>query len=97
MKAQAPDAAPRRPKVSEERFELMEKLGAGGMGAVWKARDNAAGGVVAIKFMHPLVAGDPDHIRHFQNEVDSGRRIDSPHVVRSWSWSSSRENRLRRS
>ena len=63
------------------RFELVQQVGAGGMGAVWKARDHESGATVALKFIHPLMADDPEYVRRFENEVDAPRRFNSPNVA----------------
>jgi len=65
-----------------QRFELLEKLGSGGMGAVWKARDAETDELVALKLVHPHLAEDPDYIARFEREVEVARRIDSPYVVK---------------
>ncbi len=65
-----------------ERFELLEKIGSGGMGAVWKARDTETNEVVALKLVHPHLAEDPDYIARFEREVEVARRIESPYVVK---------------
>jgi len=63
-------------------FELLEKLGSGGMGTVWRARDMASGTLVALKMLHPHLSDDPDYLRRFEREVEVSKRIDSLHVVR---------------
>jgi len=65
-----------------DRFELIEKIGSGGMGAAWKARDTETNEVVALKLVHPHLAEDPDYIARFEREVEVARRIDSRYVVR---------------
>ena len=65
-----------------ERFELLEKIGSGGMGTVWKARDTERGEVVALKIVHPHLAEDADYIARFEREVEVARRIESPYVVK---------------
>lgn len=65
----------------DEPFELIEQVGKGGMGAVWKARDNATGQIVALKLLHTMFADDPDYVARFEREVEVARRIDSPYVV----------------
>ena len=65
-----------------ERFELLEQLGKGGMGVVWKARDRETGQVVALKLLHHMYAEDPEYVARFEREVEIARRIDSPNVVR---------------
>ncbi len=64
-----------------ERFELLEKLGKGGMGVVWKARDAETGEIIAIKLLHDVYRDDADYVTRFEREVDIARLIVSPHVV----------------
>jgi len=65
-----------------ERFELLEQIGKGGMGTVWKARDAETGDLVALKLLHEQYADDPEMVNRFEREVDLTRRIDSPYVVK---------------
>ncbi len=65
-----------------EQFELLERIGHGGMGTVWRARDAATGRIVALKTLHPHLAGDPDYVARFEHEVAMGMRVTSPNVVR---------------
>lgn len=65
-----------------ERFELLEQVGKGGMGIVWKARDGLTGEVVALKLLHDMYVDDPYFLERFEREVEVTRRVQSPHVVR---------------
>jgi serine/threonine protein kinase len=65
-----------------ERFKLLTELGRGGMGVVWKARDEETGQIVALKLLHPGYAADPDYVKRFERELELARRIDSPNVVK---------------
>lgn len=65
-----------------DRFELLEELGTGGMGTVWKARDAETGDVVALKLLHRQFVSDAEYVARFEREVELARRIDSPYVVR---------------
>lgn len=66
-----------------ERFELLEQLGRGGMGTVWKARDTETGEIVALKLLHQMYVDDPDYVARFEREVELAKRIVSPFVVRT--------------
>jgi serine/threonine-protein kinase len=65
-----------------ERFELLEQVGRGAMGVVWKARDNERGKIVAVKMLRDLHVDDPEYVERFGREVDLARSVRSPHVVR---------------
>jgi hypothetical protein len=65
-----------------ERFTLLSELGRGGMGIVWKARDEETGAVVALKVLREAYAEDPDYLARFERELELAKRIDSVHVVK---------------
>lgn len=62
------------------RFEVEDKLGAGGMGMVWRARDRQLGRTVALKFMLPTHTGDEAETRLLR-EAQALARIAHPNVV----------------
>jgi serine/threonine-protein kinase len=64
-----------------ERFTLLEKIGRGGMGVVWKARDEETGAIVAFKLLHAAYADQPDYVARFERELELAQRIHSDHVV----------------
>jgi serine/threonine protein kinase len=63
------------------RYQLIELLGQGGMGEVWKAYDTTIDRVVALKMLLPHFAKDPDFDRRFRREARTAARLDDPHVV----------------
>jgi serine/threonine-protein kinase len=63
------------------RYTLIELLGRGGMGEVWKAHDTAIDRVVALKMLLPHYAKDPDFDQRFRREARAAARLDDPHVV----------------
>ncbi|MDX2226582.1 MAG: serine/threonine-protein kinase [Verrucomicrobiae bacterium] len=69
-------------KVILDRFEVLEKLGQGGMGQVWKAFDRELREEVAIKIIAPEYAQDPICVRQLKDEVRRGRKLGHPNIVR---------------
>jgi eukaryotic-like serine/threonine-protein kinase len=51
------------------KYELLERLGQGGMGEVWKARDTQLRRYVAIKLLHADLQANPDFVAHFLHEA----------------------------
>ncbi len=63
-------------------FEILEELGRGGMGIVYKARQGSLGRIVALKVLPPGLAGDPVAVARFKREVAALGRCDHPNVVK---------------
>ena len=64
-------------------YDLLEKLGEGGMGAVYKARHRQLSKLVAVKILPPALAQDPQRIARFQREMRAVGQLDHPHIVRA--------------
>jgi len=64
------------------RYQVIEELGRGGMGRVYKAFDTKIKEKVALKLIRPDVASDPDTIERFHNEIRLARRISHRNVCR---------------
>lgn len=62
-------------------FLLLDQIGGGGMGAVFRARDEQLGRTVAVKVI-PFAADDPDLQRRFRNEAQSAAKLDHPLIAR---------------
>lgn len=63
------------------RYRLIELLGRGGMGEVWRAHDTIIDRTVAIKTLLPHFAQDKTFEQRFRREARSAARLDDPHVV----------------
>jgi eukaryotic-like serine/threonine-protein kinase len=67
--------------VLDDRYELGETLGRGGMAVVRRARDLRLGREVAVKLLYPEVAMDPEAMAAFRAEAMSSARLNHPGVV----------------
>ena len=63
-------------------FELVEYIGGGGMGRVFRAIDKRLGRTVAIKVLTPEHAADKDAVQRFQNEAQATARMDHQNIAR---------------
>ncbi|MBV9403920.1 MAG: protein kinase, partial [Acidobacteriaceae bacterium] len=64
------------------RYEILQTLGEGGMGAVFKARDREVDRIVALKVIRPELAGSDDILKRFRQELVLARKITHRNVVR---------------
>jgi serine/threonine-protein kinase len=63
-------------------FELVEYIGGGGMGRVFRAIDTQLARTVALKVLPPDQAVDSDSLQRFQNEAQSAARLDHENIAR---------------
>ena len=63
------------------RFEILDKLGEGGMGVLYRARDPVLGRVVAIKLLRPDAVADASRTRRFVQEARAASSLNHPGIV----------------
>lgn len=62
-------------------YEILEPLGHGGMGEVFRAKDMTRGAIVAIKVILPELSRDPEFRRRFERESELAASVSDTHVV----------------
>jgi len=66
------------------RYQIIEELGRGGMGRVYRALDKKLNEEVALKLVRPEIAADRSTLERFHNELKLARKISHPHVGRMY-------------
>ncbi len=76
------------------RYRILNLLGTGGMGSVYRAEHEAIGRTVAVKVLHPEHCASPAERDRFRREARVAVRLRSPHVVETLDFGEDPEGRL---
>jgi len=68
-------------KVLGDRYEILEKIGGGGMALVYKAKCRLLNRNVAVKVLRPEFTGDEEFIKKFKREAQSAASLSHPNIV----------------
>ncbi|NLG66911.1 MAG: serine/threonine protein kinase, partial [Actinobacteria bacterium] len=68
-------------RVFEDRYEVISRLGVGGMAEVYLAHDRHLGRDVALKVLLSKYAGDPQFIERFRREASAAAGLNHPNIV----------------
>jgi tetratricopeptide (TPR) repeat protein/predicted Ser/Thr protein kinase len=81
-KTRSPEESLRVGSVLGKRYEILEQLGAGGMGAVYKVHDRELERIVAMKVIRPELAQTTDVLNRFKQELIIARKVTHKNVSR---------------
>ena len=73
-------------RVLNDRYEITERVGIGGMAEVYRAQDKVLGRMVAVKVMLPQYAADETFTKRFRLEAEAAARLQSPYIVSIYDW-----------
>src|SRR5215475_4932572 len=62
-------------------YRVLDKIGAGGMGEVFRARDERLGRDVALKLIRPASSQNPEHLRRFEQEARAAAALNHPNIL----------------
>ncbi len=81
-------------KVLADRFEILERIGEGGTGVVYRAKQVTIDRVCAIKVLADHVSSDPSWVNRFHNEARAAAKLRSQHTVGVIDFGQTKEGRL---
>ena len=74
-------------KIYAERYEIIEEVGQGGMATVYRALDRRLDRTVALKVMHPFLAGKEHNRRRFHREAQVVGKLEHDNIVQIYDYS----------
>jgi len=80
--------------VLDSRYEMLERIGEGGMGVVYKGRQVSIDRIVAIKMLNQELAKDPNWVARFNREAKACSRLQHPNTIRMFDFGQTSEGRL---
>nr|HEX4317399.1 protein kinase [Kofleriaceae bacterium] len=81
-------------QMLDGRYEIQARVGEGGMGVVYRARQISIDRVIALKMLNPQMASDPTWVQRFYNEAKACSRLQHPNTIRMFDFGQTQDGRL---
>ena len=81
-------------RTIDERYQILSRIGEGGMGVVYKAKQLSIDRVIAIKMLNRRMATDPTWVQRFNMEAKACSRLRHPNTIRLFDFGQTREGLL---
>ncbi|HUJ62649.1 MAG TPA: protein kinase [Kofleriaceae bacterium] len=81
-------------KVIDGRYEIQARVGEGGMGVVYRARQMSIDRVIALKMLNQQMQGDQTWVQRFYNEAKACSRLQHPNTIRMFDFGQTQDGRL---
>jgi eukaryotic-like serine/threonine-protein kinase len=81
-------------EILNGQFQIVQKIGTGGMGSVYKAQQPAMNRLVAIKILHPKLANRKDLVSRFRREARAMSQLTHPNTVKVFMYGELEEYRF---
>jgi len=81
-------------KVLDGRYEMLERIGEGGMGVVYKAKQLSIDRIIAVKMLNAHMAADPNWVKRFNNEAKACSQLQHPNTIRLFDFGQTKDHQL---
>ncbi len=81
-------------RVIDNRYEIQARVGEGGMGVVYRARQISIDRIIALKMLNAQMAQDPTWVQRFYNEAKACSRLQHPNTIRMFDFGQTTDGRL---
>ena len=81
-------------RVIDNRYEIQARVGEGGMGVVYRARQISIDRIIALKMLNAQMAQDPNWVQRFYNEAKACSRLQHPNTIRMFDFGQTTDGRL---
>ncbi len=81
-------------KVIDGRYQILQRIGEGGMGVVYKAKQQSIDRIIAIKMLNQQMASDEQWVNRFYNEAKATSRLQHPNTIRMFDFGRTQDGYL---